>query len=180
MGLDFEPRVTGHRLFTDHLFGEPKQKLRIKDSRYVYMSNPTLTSGVDNLKQPKVIKQIDLVDNAIVVRFKDNCNIDQDTISEGEMQDGGLFPKNLLKPYLLDFALSKGATKIILDLSNVNFVHKAGLGAFWGLQKEAEAQGKKLVLFGVDKVPGLQEKLESTQFHKHFIICPDEKAALEA
>ena len=150
----------------------------------VELDHSANTGGGAGLKRPKAIKTIDIIGNAIVVRFEEkiageNCILDQNLTDEGTVWDHP-DTSGRLKNYILDYAKTEGKTKIILDLRNIYFVAEAGIGFLHGLHKATIEQGKKLVLCGVDKVHGLQEKLETTKLIQNFTICPDEQTALEA
>lgn len=75
-------------------------------------------------------------------------------------------------------AIEAGSTRLALDLSEVQLLTSAGLGALITIDRECRARNGRLVLFGVsDQLLGL---LRLTRLDRVFAIKPDEAAALSA
>lgn len=75
-------------------------------------------------------------------------------------------------------AIDAGSTRLALDLSEVQLLTSAGLGALITLDRECRARKGRLVLFGVSDQ--LLSLLKVTRLDRVFSIKPDEAAALAA
>jgi len=62
----------------------------------------------------------------------------------------------------------KGEARIVLDLSDLEYVDSSGLGAFVRLMKEARAQGGDVRL--VDPTEGVRKVLELTRLNRVFDV----------
>jgi len=72
--------------------------------------------------------------------------------------------------------MEEGASKLLVDLSGVEYVSSAGLRVLLATSKKLNAQGGKLVLCGLK--PYVQEVFEVAGFTSIFEILPDVDAAL--
>lgn len=72
-------------------------------------------------------------------------------------------------------ALSEGRVKIILDLTQVDFVNSSGLGTLISILKQVRQSGGRLMLSGL--APVVKEIFEITQLEQVFEIYPSEAAA---
>lgn len=69
-----------------------------------------------------------------------------------------------------------GSKRVVLDLSEVDFVDSSGLGALVSVLKQV-AGGGRLVLCGLTKP--VQELMELTRLHRIFDLAEDLQRALE-
>lgn len=68
-------------------------------------------------------------------------------------------------------------SKLLLDLSEVNYMSSAGLRVMLLLHREIQNNEGRVVLVGLQE--RIQDAMEITGFLKHFAIVPDVKAGLE-
>jgi len=78
----------------------------------------------------------------------------------------------------LSDVLSKSATGVVLDMSQVRFVGSGGLRAFMLAYREAANAGKKMAMIRVQ--PAVYKIFKLTTFDALFRIFEDEAAAVKA
>jgi anti-sigma B factor antagonist len=71
--------------------------------------------------------------------------------------------------------VNKGDCRLILDMSQVEFINSSGLGALVSLLKDVRMNNGRLKL--VNLAPFVKEIFEITQLNNIFDICGDEKRA---
>jgi anti-anti-sigma factor len=76
----------------------------------------------------------------------------------------------------VDSLLSSGATRIIINLEQVNYVDSAGLGALIEMHRNTKAKGGRLVLCNLGA--NLRRALESARLLTIFETCPAEADAI--
>ena len=76
----------------------------------------------------------------------------------------------------IDSLLSSGATRIVVNLEDVNFVDSAGLGALIEIHRKTKAKGGSLKLCNLR--PNLRQALEIARLLSIFETCPTETAAV--
>jgi anti-sigma B factor antagonist len=67
--------------------------------------------------------------------------------------------------------------RVALDLGRVDFLSSSGVAILVGLKRRLEAQGGKLVVFGVQ--PMVDDLLKITRLTQYFRFAPAEPEALE-
>lgn len=72
--------------------------------------------------------------------------------------------------------LANGATKIVINLANVDFIDSSGLGALVGLYSTANSRGAKIKLAAITK--RFHELLMITKLLTVFDVYDDETAAV--
>ena len=75
-------------------------------------------------------------------------------------------------------ALGDGATRIAIDLSQVDYISSAGLRILLVIAKKLQQSKGKIVLFGL--VANVREVFSISGFDKIFAIRPDIASAVEA
>jgi anti-sigma B factor antagonist len=77
---------------------------------------------------------------------------------------------------LIDKLLASGATRMVINLEQVNYVDSAGLGALIEMQRKTKAKGGSLKLCNLG--PNLKQALEMARLLPIFETSPSESAAL--
>ncbi len=77
---------------------------------------------------------------------------------------------------MIDNLLASGATRIVINLEQVNYVDSAGLGALIEMHRKTKAKGGNLKLCNLG--PNLQRALEIARLLPIFETCPNETAAV--
>ena len=77
---------------------------------------------------------------------------------------------------MIDNLLASGATRMVINLEQVNYVDSAGLGALIEVQRKTKAQGGGLKLCHLR--PNLKQALEMAKLLPIFETSPDETAAV--
>lgn len=77
----------------------------------------------------------------------------------------------------VDSLLSSGATRIVVNLGQVNYVDSGGLGALIEAHRKTKAKGGRLILS--DLRPNLKQALEIARLLPLFETCTTEAAAVE-
>jgi len=77
---------------------------------------------------------------------------------------------------VIDNLLASGATRVVINLEQVNYVDSAGLGALIEIHRKFKAAGGTLKLCALR--PNLKQALEIARILPIFDTCPDESAAL--
>jgi anti-anti-sigma factor len=77
---------------------------------------------------------------------------------------------------MIDNLLASGATRIVINLEQVNYVDSAGLGALIEMQRKTKAKGGSLKLCHLR--PNLRRALEMARLLPIFETCPTETAAV--
>jgi len=77
---------------------------------------------------------------------------------------------------MIDNLLSSGATRIVVNLEDVNFVDSAGLGALIEIHRKTKAKGGRLVLTNLG--PKLRQALEIARLLTIFEISATEADAV--
>lgn len=84
---------------------------------------------------------------------------------------------DVVKADALAAAAAPGAGhRLVLDLSEVQMITSAGLGAMISIERECKAAGGKVVLFGMSDE--LQALFRMTKLDRLFVVKPDEAAAV--
>jgi anti-anti-sigma factor len=78
----------------------------------------------------------------------------------------------------VDNLLASGATRIVLNLEQVNYVDSAGLGALIEMQRKTKTNGGSLKLCHLR--PNLTRALEMARLLSIFETCPTETAAVSS
>jgi anti-sigma B factor antagonist len=76
----------------------------------------------------------------------------------------------------IDDLLSSGATKIVVNLEQVNYVDSAGLGALIEMHRKTKAKGGRLMLSNLG--PNLKHALQVARLLTIFETCATEAAAV--
>ena len=76
----------------------------------------------------------------------------------------------------IDNLLASGATRIVINLQQVNYVDSAGLGALIEMQQKTKAKSGSLKLCNLR--PNLRQALEMARLLPIFETCPTETAAV--
>src|SRR5882762_4328237 len=76
----------------------------------------------------------------------------------------------------IDNLLASGATRIVINLEQVNYVDSAGLGALIEMQRKTKAKGGGLKLCNLG--PNLRQALDIARQLPIFETCPTEPAAV--
>jgi anti-sigma B factor antagonist len=90
----------------------------------------------------------------------------------------------LMYPLLSDFAgsvaslLTAGDKKVVIDLTDVNYIDSASIGCLMDLYRQASAAGGKLKLAGVQK--RVETMLTMTGAQNFLEIHPDEASAVRS
>jgi anti-sigma B factor antagonist len=77
---------------------------------------------------------------------------------------------------MVDNLLASGATRIVINLEQVNYVDSAGLGALIEMHRKTKAKGGALKLCNLG--PNLRQALEMARLLPIFETCPTETAAV--
>jgi len=77
---------------------------------------------------------------------------------------------------MTDNLLASGATRIVINLEQVNYVDSAGLGALIEIHRKTKAKGGSLKLRNLG--PNLRQALEIARLLPIFETCPTETAAV--
>ena len=77
---------------------------------------------------------------------------------------------------MTDNLLASGATRIVINLEQVNYVDSAGLGALIEAHRKTKAQGGRLKLSNLG--PNFKQALELARLLTIFDTCPTEAAAV--
>jgi anti-sigma B factor antagonist len=77
---------------------------------------------------------------------------------------------------VFDNLLESGATRIVINLEQVNYVDSAGLGALIEMHRKTKAKGGSLKLCNLG--PNLRRALEIARLLPVFETCPSETAAV--
>ena len=77
---------------------------------------------------------------------------------------------------VIDKLLASGATRMVINLEQVNYVDSAGLGALIEMQRKTKAKGGGLKLCNLG--PNLRQALEMARLLPVFETCPSEAAAV--
>src|SRR5271167_4976396 len=77
---------------------------------------------------------------------------------------------------MVDTLLASGATRIVINLEQVNYVDSAGLGALIEMHRKSKAEGVGLKLCHLG--PNLRQALEITRLLPIFETCPTETIAV--
>jgi anti-anti-sigma factor len=77
---------------------------------------------------------------------------------------------------MTDKLLASGATRIVINLEQVNYVDSAGLGALIEMHRKTKAKGGALKLCHLG--PNLRQALEIARLLPIFETCPTETAAV--
>src|SRR6201987_1771902 len=77
---------------------------------------------------------------------------------------------------MIDNLLSSGATRIVINLEQVNYVDSAGLGALIEMHRKTKAKGGSLKLCNLG--PNLRQALEIARLLPIFETCPTETVAV--
>jgi anti-sigma B factor antagonist len=77
---------------------------------------------------------------------------------------------------VIDTLLASGATRIVVNLEQVNTVDSTGLGALIEVQRKTKAKGGSLKLCHLG--PKLKQALEMSRLLPIFETCPTETAAV--
>ena len=77
---------------------------------------------------------------------------------------------------MLDNLLASGATRMVINLEQVNYVDSAGLGTLIEMQRKTKAKGGSLKLCNLR--PNLRQALEIARLLPIFETCPTETAAV--
>jgi anti-sigma B factor antagonist len=77
---------------------------------------------------------------------------------------------------MIDNLLASGATRIVINLEQVNYVDSAGLGALMEMHRKTKARGGSLKLCHLG--PKLREALEMARLMPIFETCTSETAAV--
>jgi anti-sigma B factor antagonist len=77
---------------------------------------------------------------------------------------------------VIDKLLASGATRMVINLEQVNYVDSAGLGALIEMQRKTKAKGGGLKLCNLG--PNLRQALEMARLLPIFETCPSENAAV--
>ena len=75
---------------------------------------------------------------------------------------------------VIDNLLASGATRVVINLEQVNYVDSAGLGALIEMHRKTKAGGLKLCHLR----PNLKQALEMARLLPIFETCPSETAAV--
>ena len=76
----------------------------------------------------------------------------------------------------MDSLLASGATRMVINLEQVNYVDSAGLGALIEIHRKTKARGGSLKLCNLR--PKLREALEIAKLLPIFETCPSEAVAV--
>src|SRR5260370_34491385 len=76
---------------------------------------------------------------------------------------------------VIDNLLASGATRMVINLEQVNYVDSAGLGALIEMHRKTKAKGRSLKLCHLR--PNLRQALEMARLLPIFETCPSETAA---
>ena len=76
----------------------------------------------------------------------------------------------------INYLLSSGVTKIVINLEHVNYVDSAGLGALIESHRNTKTRGGQLKLTNLG--PNLKRALEFASLLTIFDTCPTEAAAV--
>ena len=77
---------------------------------------------------------------------------------------------------VIDNLLASGATRIVINLEQVNYVDSAGLGALIEMHRRSKAEGGGLKLCHLG--PNLRQALDIARLLPIFETCPTETAAI--
>jgi len=77
---------------------------------------------------------------------------------------------------MVDNLLASGATRIVINLDQVNYVDSAGLGALIEVHRKTKAKGGALKLCNLG--PNLRQALQIARLLPIFETCPTETAAV--
>jgi anti-sigma B factor antagonist len=77
---------------------------------------------------------------------------------------------------VIDNLLASGATWVVINLEQVNYVDSAGLGALIEMHRKTKAKGGSLKLCHLG--PKLKQALEMAKLLPIFETCPSETAAM--
>jgi anti-sigma B factor antagonist len=77
---------------------------------------------------------------------------------------------------VIDNLLTSGATRIVINLEQVNYVDSAGLGALIEVHRKTKAHGGGLKLCNLG--PNLRQALEIARLLPIFETCPSETVAV--
>jgi len=77
---------------------------------------------------------------------------------------------------LIDSLLASGATRMVINLEQVNYVDSAGLGALIEMQRKTKAKGGSMKLCHLG--PNLKQALEMARLLPIFDTSPSESAAV--
>ena len=77
---------------------------------------------------------------------------------------------------MIDNLLASGATRIVINLEQVNYVDSAGLGALIEMHRKIKAKGGGLKLCNLG--PNLRQALEIARLLPIFETCPTETVAV--
>src|SRR5713226_1868550 len=79
---------------------------------------------------------------------------------------------------MIDNLLASGATRMVVNLEQVNYVDSAGIGALIEMHRKTKARGGSLKLCHLG--PNLRQALEMARLLPIFETCPSETAAAAA
>jgi anti-sigma B factor antagonist len=77
---------------------------------------------------------------------------------------------------LIDNLLASGATRMVINLEQVNYVDSAGIGALIEMQRKTKAKGGSMKLCHLG--PNLRQALEMARLLPIFDTCASESAAV--
>jgi anti-anti-sigma factor len=77
---------------------------------------------------------------------------------------------------VIDNLLASGATRMVINLEQVNYVDSAGLGALIEIRRKTQARGAALKLCNLG--PNLRRALEIARLLPIFETCPSETVAV--
>ncbi len=77
---------------------------------------------------------------------------------------------------MIDNLLASGATRMVVNLEQVNYVDSAGIGALIEMHRKTKARGGSLKLCHLG--PNLRQALEMARLLPIFETCPSETAAV--
>jgi len=77
---------------------------------------------------------------------------------------------------LIDNLLASGATRMVINLEQVNYVDSAGIGALIEMQRKTKAKGGSMKLCHLG--PNLRQALEMARLLPIFDTSPSESAAV--
>ncbi|MBN1897516.1 MAG: STAS domain-containing protein [Spirochaetes bacterium] len=84
---------------------------------------------------------------------------------------------DIYSDFLEFFRTKAEASNIILDFQNVKYMSSAGVGALFNINKVANENNKKLVIFGLN--PSVKKIIELTKLSNAFVITDTEEEALK-
>ena len=147
---------------------EPYRKPKSTDFKQVYMANSLQPAGGPKSK-PSIIDKTEVSGDSLVVRFKDNATLLENTTARAG-----------LAQYILERAKNPTVKKVVLMLNNINEqIDSASVSHFLTLRKGTIGQGKELVLCAVNPESTLSNILQVTKLDKIFSLSPDLETALK-